>query len=96
MKKKNIDKMISAPKHHQTTTIAQFFSSSVIQFDKIFHLMALYENYLICIFMNINENFKNEDKTIELKNGAVPTCTKILISQQQLILEHYTWYQINL
>ena len=39
------------------------FISSVIQFDKFFHplvlyenkLMVLYENYLICIFMNINE-----------------------------------------
>ena len=40
--------------------------------------MALYENDLICIFMNINENFKNYGKTIELKN--VPTCTKNHIS----------------
>ena len=37
------------------------FISSAIQFDKFFHpvvlyenyLMVLYENYLICIFMNI-------------------------------------------
>ena len=28
--------------------------------------MVLYENYLICIFMNINENLKNGDKTIRL------------------------------
>ena len=42
------------------------FISSVIQFDKLFHpvvlyenyLMVLYENYLICIFMNINEILK--------------------------------------
>ena len=42
------------------------FISSVIQFDKFFHpvvlyenyLMVLYENYLICIFMNINEILK--------------------------------------
>ena len=28
--------------------------------------MVLYENYLICIFMNINENLKNANKTIGL------------------------------
>ena len=27
--------------------------------------MVLYENYLICIFMNINENFSNEKKIFE-------------------------------
>ena len=54
---KNINKIISAPKHHQTTTVS-YFLSSVIQFDKFFHPMALYENYLICILMNIKENFK--------------------------------------
>ena len=33
--------------------------------------MILYENELICIFMNyINENLKNEGKTIELKYGV--------------------------
>ena len=31
-----------------------------MQFDKFFHQMVLYENYLICIFMNIDENFCNE------------------------------------
>ena len=42
------------------------FISSVIQFDKFFHpvvlyenyVMVLYEDYLICIFMNINEILK--------------------------------------
>ena len=38
------------------------FISSVIQFDKFFHPVVLYENYLIYIFMNINENFCNERK----------------------------------
>ena len=28
--------------------------------------MVLYENYLICIFMNINENLKNAEETIGL------------------------------
>ena len=35
------------------------FIYSVIQFDKFFHPVVLYENYLICIFMNINEKFCN-------------------------------------
>ena len=35
------------------------------QFDKSFHPVVLCENYLICIFMYINENFKkNEEKTL--------------------------------
>ena len=82
---KNINKLISATNHHQTN-IVEYFISSVIQFVKSIHPMALYENYLICIFMNINENLKNEGKTIELKNEGVPTT--ILISHQQLNLHH--------
>ena len=35
------------------------FISLVIQFDKFFHPVVLYENYLICIFMNTNEKFCN-------------------------------------
>ena len=35
------------------------FISSVIQFNKFFHPVVLYENYLFCIFMNINEKFCN-------------------------------------
>ena len=40
------------------------FISSVIQFDTYCHLMFLYGNYLFCIFMKINENFKNAHKAI--------------------------------
>ena len=36
--------------------------TSVIRFDQSFHPVVLYENYLICIFMNINENLKNGDR----------------------------------
>ena len=39
------------------------FISSVIQFDKFFHPVVLYENYFICIFMNINEILKMTEKT---------------------------------
>ena len=31
----------------------------VIQFEQSFQPMVLYENYLLCIFMNVDENFKN-------------------------------------
>ena len=34
---------------------------SIILFDNFFDVMGLYKNYLICIFMNINENDKNQD-----------------------------------
>ena len=49
------------------------FISSVIQFDKFHHPVALYENYLICIFMNINENFSNEKK-----HGKTIVCKKLI------------------
>ena len=39
-----------------------FFISSVIQFNKFFHPVVLYENYLICILINYNESFSNERK----------------------------------
>ena len=61
--KKNINKHISAPKHHQTTIVASFISS-VIQFVKYFHPVGLYESYLISIFMNINENLKMRDNPL--------------------------------
>ena len=61
--KNNKNEHISAQKHHQTTIVASFISS-VIQFDKFFHPVVLYENYLICIFMNINETLKMMEKTM--------------------------------
>ena len=69
--KKNINKLNSATNHHQTN-IVEYFISSVIKFDKSIHPMDLYETYLICIFLIINKNEKNEGKTIELKNEGVP------------------------
>ena len=62
--KKHHKYLISNPNHHQTTIVAFFFISPVIQFDKYFHLMFLYGNYLICIFINITGNLKRQDKTI--------------------------------
>ena len=44
--------------------------SSVIQFDKCFHLIVLYENYLIGIFIIINENLINFGKTTGINNGV--------------------------
>ena len=48
--------------------------------------MALHENFLICIFMNINENLKNEGKTIELNNEGVSTNTHISAATQSTTL----------
>ena len=46
---------------HQTTIVAcVYIISDTI--DKNFHSVVLYENYLICIFMNINENLKMRKK----------------------------------
>ena len=57
--------MILASNHHQTTIdVCNVFISSVMQFDKVFYLMVLYENYLICIFVNINENLKRRTKSL--------------------------------
>ena len=61
--KNNINEHISAQKHHQTIIVA-IFISSVIQFDKFFHPVVLYDNYLICIFMNINEILKMREKAM--------------------------------
>ena len=41
------------------------FISCVIQCAKYFHPVALYENYLICIFMNINENLKMRENPLD-------------------------------
>ena len=38
--------------------------SYVILFDKLFYPVVLYENYLICIVMNIHVNLKNDGKII--------------------------------
>ena len=35
----------------------------MVQFDKSIHPVVLYEYILICIFMNIHENLKNEVKS---------------------------------
>ena len=35
----------------------------MLQFDKSIHPVVLYDYYLICIFMSIHENLKNEGKT---------------------------------
>ena len=40
------------------------FISSVIQFDKFVYPVVLYENYLICIFMNISEILEMIEKTM--------------------------------
>ena len=41
-----------SPKH----SLLHVVISSAIKFDKSFHPVVLYENYIICILININEN----------------------------------------
>ena len=53
------------------------FISSAIQFDKFFHPVVLYENYLICIFMNINEQFCNKRKSLRKIKGCTYKMTNI-------------------
>ena len=61
---KNIINNWYQPKTIIKPPLLHVFISSAIQFDKYCHIMVLYGNYLICIFMKINEIFKNEDKAI--------------------------------
>ena len=37
----------------------------VISYDKFIDVMGLIENYFICIFININKNVENREKTKE-------------------------------
>ena len=71
-RKNTINILISDKRFHQTTIVTCFhvFISSVIQFDKCFHLIILYENYLIFIFMNININLLDKGKTTKEKKGV--------------------------
>ena len=59
------------------TPLLSVFISSVIQFDKFFHTVVLYENYLICIFMNINENFCIERKNLRKIKGCIYKMTNV-------------------
>ena len=49
---------------HQTTIVACFYIMSDT-IDKYFHPVVLYENYFICIFMNINENLKKRKRPLD-------------------------------
>ena len=64
-KKLTLDYLISARKHHWFTLYVVV--PQMVQFDKFVHLVAIDVNYLICIFMNIYENFKNDRKIIGKK-----------------------------
>ena len=60
---KNINKDILAQNIFKSPLLT-IFKQSVIQFDKLFHPVVLYENYLICIFMNINKILKMGEKLL--------------------------------
>ena len=62
--------------------LLQAIISSVIKFDKSFHPVVQYENYLICIFMNINENLKmikNKTKQTHIRLASIPECNQTYI-----------------
>ena len=68
---------IFQPKNITKPPLLPDFISSVIQFDKILHPVVLYENYLICIFMNINENFSNERNILRKFKGYTYKITNV-------------------
>ena len=74
--KNNINEHISAQNIIKPPLLLGFISS-VIQFDMFFHPVVLYENYLICIFMNINENFCNERRNLRKIKGCTYKMTNI-------------------
>ena len=51
---------------------------SVIQFDKFFHQVVLYEKYLSCIFNKSNENFSNEGEYLRIIKGCTYKATNVL------------------
>ena len=57
--------------------LLQAFISSVIQIDKFFYPVVLYENDLISIFININENFRNERQNLRKIKGCTYKITNI-------------------
>ena len=62
-RKKTIHILISSKK----PSFMYVVISKMIQFDKFFHPVVLYENHLICIFMNIYEISKNDGRIIGKK-----------------------------
>ena len=62
---------IFQPQNFIKPPLLPVFILSVIQFDKFFHPVVLYEKYLIGIFMNSNENFSNERKYLRKIKGCI-------------------------
>ena len=60
---KNVINKLILASNYTRPPLLHVFISSVMQFDKVFYLMVLYENYLICIFVNINEYLKRRAKS---------------------------------
>ena len=54
--------------------------------------MIKYTNYLILIFMNINENVSNKTKLVEKLRGIPTKCPIRLLRTS---LDYKTWYQIK-
>ena len=98
--KNNINEHISA-QNIIKPPLLPFFISSVIQFDKFLHPVVLYENYLICIFINNNENFCNERKNLRKIKGCTDKMTNVsptmcssvsnLVGSANSMLRHFTF-----
>ena len=54
---RNIHKLTN---FHPKPSLMYVIISYVIQFDKLFYPVVLYEKYLICIVMNMYVNLKND------------------------------------
>ena len=63
----------------------------MIQFDKFFHPVSLYVNYLIYIFMNIYENQKFTGKSLESKKKAM---TQVIVDLPFIPMTISNGYQI--
>ena len=54
--------------------------------------VVLYTNYLICIFMNINENIRNKSKILETLKGCTYNITHMSATNYSKLPN---WYQMK-
>ena len=71
---------IFQPQNFIKPPLLPVFILSVIQFDKFFHPVVLYEKYPICIIMNSNENLSDERKYLRKIKGSTYKITNVLLT----------------
>ena len=84
-----MDKQISDQNHRKTNIVVRFYIE--IQFDKSFHPVVQYENYPICVFMNINENIKLREKN-NIRSTSIPEGNQTCIEDLGHILMDANWF----